>query len=192
MTGEVVDAARAERIGLVTEMVPHERLLDRAVQLATAIADAVVGEMKLLMLAGSVDRVLELCAIATASRIDPTHWTAAFRPLRALFRAELDDLGALIAPDKPANLRDIDLYLQRVRALGAQWASVDTGEAFGLDQMIDAAVNQAIDRVRAIENASAVLDRMEEVLKEAAATVAGSSSWGPSCTASAPTPPPAV
>jgi enoyl-CoA hydratase len=39
MTGEVVDAARAEHIGLVTEVVPHERLLDRAVELATQIAE---------------------------------------------------------------------------------------------------------------------------------------------------------
>jgi enoyl-CoA hydratase/carnithine racemase len=39
MTGEVVDAARAERIGLVTEVVPHERLLDRAVERATQIAE---------------------------------------------------------------------------------------------------------------------------------------------------------
>ena len=30
MTGEVVDAARAEKIGLVTEVVAHDRLLDRA------------------------------------------------------------------------------------------------------------------------------------------------------------------
>ena len=34
MTGEVVDAARAERIGLVTEVVPHDRLVDRALELA--------------------------------------------------------------------------------------------------------------------------------------------------------------
>ena len=39
MTGEVVDAARAEKIGLVTEVVAHERLLDRAVELATQIAE---------------------------------------------------------------------------------------------------------------------------------------------------------
>ncbi|MDY6996585.1 MAG: enoyl-CoA hydratase [Actinomycetota bacterium] len=39
MTGEVVDAARAERIGLVTEVVPHEDLLRRAVELAGQIAD---------------------------------------------------------------------------------------------------------------------------------------------------------
>lgn len=39
MTGEVVDAARAEKIGLVTEVVAHEHLLDRALELAGQIAD---------------------------------------------------------------------------------------------------------------------------------------------------------
>lgn len=38
MTGEVVDAALAERIGLVTEVVPHERLRARAMELAAAAA----------------------------------------------------------------------------------------------------------------------------------------------------------
>lgn len=39
MTGEVIDAARAERIGLVTEVVEHHRLLERAVELAQQIAE---------------------------------------------------------------------------------------------------------------------------------------------------------
>src|SRR6202049_3921504 len=39
MTGEVVDAARAERIGLVTEVVPHDQLLPRAIELASQIAE---------------------------------------------------------------------------------------------------------------------------------------------------------
>lgn len=39
MTGEVVDAIRAERIGLVTEVVAHDRLLDRAVELVGQIAE---------------------------------------------------------------------------------------------------------------------------------------------------------
>jgi enoyl-CoA hydratase/carnithine racemase len=39
MTGEVVDAARAVRIGLVTEVVPHDQLLPRAVDLAGQIAE---------------------------------------------------------------------------------------------------------------------------------------------------------
>lgn len=39
MTGEVVDAQRAERIGLVTEVVAHEHLLQRATELAGQIAE---------------------------------------------------------------------------------------------------------------------------------------------------------
>lgn len=39
MTGEVIDAARAEQIGLVTEVIAHDRLLERAIELAAAIAE---------------------------------------------------------------------------------------------------------------------------------------------------------
>jgi enoyl-CoA hydratase/carnithine racemase len=39
MTGEVVDAQRAERIGLVTEVVAHERVVERAVELAAQVAE---------------------------------------------------------------------------------------------------------------------------------------------------------
>jgi enoyl-CoA hydratase/carnithine racemase len=39
MTGEVVDAARAERIGLVTEVVAHDQLLSRTVALAAQICE---------------------------------------------------------------------------------------------------------------------------------------------------------
>ncbi|BBZ06893.1 enoyl-CoA hydratase [Mycolicibacterium doricum] len=39
MTGEVVDAERAAQIGLVTEVVAHDKLLDRAIELAAQIAE---------------------------------------------------------------------------------------------------------------------------------------------------------
>ena len=45
-TGEVIDAAEALRIGLVTEVVPHEQLLDRALQVAGSIAEV---ELDLLL-----------------------------------------------------------------------------------------------------------------------------------------------
>lgn len=48
MTGEVVDAARAERIGLVTEVVAHDQLLTRAVVLATQIAEVPASTMAAL------------------------------------------------------------------------------------------------------------------------------------------------
>ena len=39
MTGEVIDAARAETMGLVTEVVAHTQLLERTVELATQICE---------------------------------------------------------------------------------------------------------------------------------------------------------
>lgn len=38
LTGEIIDAPQAQTLGLVSEVVPHEALLDRAVDLASAIA----------------------------------------------------------------------------------------------------------------------------------------------------------
>lgn len=48
LTGEVVDAATALRIGLVTEVVPHEALRDRALELAAMMADVPTVTMRAL------------------------------------------------------------------------------------------------------------------------------------------------
>jgi enoyl-CoA hydratase len=56
MTGEVIDAARAQRIGLVTEVVPHDQLLVRAVELAGQIAEVpapIMAGLKEIYLAGT-------------------------------------------------------------------------------------------------------------------------------------------
>ncbi|MFG3022398.1 enoyl-CoA hydratase [Streptomyces sp. NPDC048254] len=57
MTGDVVDAHRAERIGLVTEVVPHDRLRGRAVELAAAVAEVPgqpMGELKRIYTEGAL------------------------------------------------------------------------------------------------------------------------------------------
>lgn len=56
MTGEVVDVARAERIGLVTEVVAHDQLLGRAVDLATKVAEVppeIMAALKRIYVTGS-------------------------------------------------------------------------------------------------------------------------------------------
>jgi len=56
MTGEVVNAADAQRIGLVTEVVRHDALLDRALELAAQIAEvpaAVMSGLKKMYVDGS-------------------------------------------------------------------------------------------------------------------------------------------
>jgi enoyl-CoA hydratase/carnithine racemase len=46
--GEVIDAERALRIGLVTEVVAHDRLLDRAVEVAAMVAEVPAETMRAL------------------------------------------------------------------------------------------------------------------------------------------------
>jgi enoyl-CoA hydratase/carnithine racemase len=46
MTGEVVDAARAERIGLVTEIVAHDGWWNGALALAASVAEAPAEAMR--------------------------------------------------------------------------------------------------------------------------------------------------
>jgi enoyl-CoA hydratase/carnithine racemase len=76
MTSEVVDAGRAERMGLVTEVIPHERLLERAIELAGPIADAplsTMGELKRMYTAGAagVQTPARAAAQAIADNYDP-------------------------------------------------------------------------------------------------------------------------
>jgi enoyl-CoA hydratase len=82
MTGEVVDAARAEKIGLVTEVVPHDRLLPRAVELAGQIAEVpapIMAGLKEIYVTGSapiIDPALAAeRAIAGAQTLDRTSLT---------------------------------------------------------------------------------------------------------------------
>ena len=56
MTSEVIDATRAETIGLVTEVVAHTQLLDRTVELATQICEVatpVMQGLKAIYVAGA-------------------------------------------------------------------------------------------------------------------------------------------
>lgn len=46
MTGEVIDAVRAETMGLVTETVAHTQLLDRTIELATQISEVATPVMQ--------------------------------------------------------------------------------------------------------------------------------------------------
>jgi enoyl-CoA hydratase len=76
MTGEVIDAAWAEKMGLVTEVVAHTQLLNRTVELATQICEVaapIMQGLKAIYVAGAaaiIDRALaaEQTIAATATR----------------------------------------------------------------------------------------------------------------------------
>lgn len=76
-TGEIIDAGIARRIGLVTEVVPHDELMGRAVELAMAIAAgeaSVVHDVKRMYVEGTgvlASAALEVEeTIADAGRVD--------------------------------------------------------------------------------------------------------------------------
>jgi enoyl-CoA hydratase len=82
MTGEVVDAARAESMGLVTEVVAHAQLLDRIVELATQICEV----------AGPIMQGLKAIYVAGAAAvIDPA--LAAEQTIAATTARHADGLG---------------------------------------------------------------------------------------------------
>lgn len=83
MTGEVVDAARAQRIGLVTEVVPHEHLMSRAVELAAQIAEVPRPTMRGLK---------QIYTQGAAAVIDPA--LAAEQQIAFSQQRDLDGLGA--------------------------------------------------------------------------------------------------
>jgi len=82
MTGEVVDAVRAERIGLVTEVVAHDRLLDRAVELASQIAE---------VLSPTMLGLKEIYTTGAAAVIDPA--LAAEERIASALHRDFDGLG---------------------------------------------------------------------------------------------------
>ncbi|HET9874834.1 MAG TPA: enoyl-CoA hydratase [Mycobacterium sp.] len=96
MTGEVIDADRAERIGLVTEVVAHERLLERAVALAAQIA-----EVPSPIMAG----LKEIYVTGSAAITDPA--LAAEQSIASIV-SDLDALGERFRAVAERNRRQID------------------------------------------------------------------------------------
>ena len=96
MTGEVVDAVRAERIGLVTEVVAHDRLLARAVELAGQVA-----EVPAPIMAG----LKQIYVTGSAAIIGPA--LAAEHDIAGAQELDRDGLGARYAEVSERNRRQI-------------------------------------------------------------------------------------
>jgi enoyl-CoA hydratase len=96
MTGEVVDAARAERIGLVTEVVAHDQLLSRTLALAAQICEVPAGTMLGLK---------EIYARGASAVIDPA--LAAEGDIAGSHRHDLTGLGERFADVSARNKNQI-------------------------------------------------------------------------------------
>jgi len=158
---------QAEIEALGDELVGKDDVDTITFAVSSALADIIVGEARLQMSRGSIYQVLELTKLAAASGIDPVFWTTAFRPLRAAFQAEVTELDSLLEGNPRVN--DVDLYLSRLKALTKPWSKVKDDGVLGLDQLVDTAVIQAVDALRALDHPAVVLDRIFAVLGTAEA-----------------------
>lgn len=95
MTGEVIDAARALQIGLVTEVVSHFRLLSRAVELAGQIAEVpapIMGGLKEIYATGSAaitDPALAAEQAISAALSDTTNLAARYEEISERNRRQI-------------------------------------------------------------------------------------------------------
>jgi enoyl-CoA hydratase/carnithine racemase len=96
MTGEVVDATRAEWIGLVTEVVAHDQLMPRAVELATQIVEVPAPIMANLK---------EIYGTGSAAVTGPA--LAAEQAIAGAQQLDRDGLGARYAEISERNRRQI-------------------------------------------------------------------------------------
>jgi enoyl-CoA hydratase/carnithine racemase len=97
LTGEVLDAAEALRIGLVTEVVAHERIVERAVELATAATEPpadVVLDIKRMYVEGSGAPVLAALGTETViARSGVTDMSALEERRRAVMARNRAQIG---------------------------------------------------------------------------------------------------
>jgi len=155
----------AEIEALGDELVGKDDVDTITYAVSSALADIVVGEARLQMSRGAIDKVLDLVRLAAASGIDPVFWTTAFRPLRQSFQAEVSELDALL--EGTPKINDVDIYLARLEAVTKPWAQIRDEGVLGLDQIVDVAVVRAVDAIRALDHPAVILDRIFEVLGRA-------------------------
>jgi hypothetical protein len=123
------------------------------------ITDLLVGEVKVQLLAGRIDRVRALLLAAAKSDLEPRRWGLAFKPLRPLFRTEAALLEPLLARDDLC-FDDCALYLARLKTLRSRWATLDSKGWLGLDELGDEAVVKACASLGSLESYYAV-DRLK-------------------------------
>lgn len=115
----------------------------------TQIADVVVGEMKARMIAGRLDQLGTLLDAIADRGFDASVWSAAMRPLRALFRHEVDELKTILQTDSgPPRVDDLHIYVQRLQDLAERWKDLDRGGLLGLKAIIDESLIVGLNALR--------------------------------------------
>jgi hypothetical protein len=168
------DQVRLEIAALADELLTEDDTEAVLTALRTRLADLIVGETKLEMAQGRVDRVAQLSALAGKSKLDAEIWLVAFRPLKSQFQLDLAEL----APEAETGegvIEDVSAYLDRLQTLSQRWRALDEAQLLGLSAMIDEAAAEAFGKLRGVDREQQLTPRFREVL-DRIAVVAHSSS----------------
>ena len=134
---------------------------------ATArLFDLLVGEVKVQLLAGRVDGMGALLAVAQASDVEPRRWAMAFRQLRPLIRTDVAELDSLLPGDDDRSFDDAAVYLSRLRTIRKRWQALDPAGFLGLDEIGDDAIVKVCDWLSHMESTRAV-DRLKNLYADA-------------------------
>jgi hypothetical protein len=133
---------------------------------STRLMDLLAGEIKLQVLDGRWGRVRALLEVARGAGFDGRRWAAALRPLRSIFRTEAAELEPLMGDQQSPSLRDVELYLGRVKSLAGRWAGLDPEGWLGLGEVVDEAVGKAVAALMKHQNYG-LLDRLKKALGQA-------------------------
>lgn len=136
-----------ERLG--DDLLTRDDAESVATAVKTQIADLVVAEMKSRMIAGRLDQLGAILDCVAASRLDAGVWSAAMRPLRTLFKHEIDELRTILKTSTGvARVDDLLIYVQRVSALGDRWKDLDESGLLGLKATLDEALIVGLNTLR--------------------------------------------
>lgn len=110
------------------------------------LVDLLVAEMKLQLIEGRVEVVGILAGIPARADLAAEHWNLAYRPLRHLFRAQIEEMDPASGEDGDPDLEGVPLYVNRLVALKNRWKGVDGNGSLGLAALVDGAVEKLAQR----------------------------------------------
>jgi hypothetical protein len=171
---QFLDHLKAGLTRLGDESVGEEDAETLVNSLQTRLTDLLVGEVKVQFLEGRLDRVRALLGVAAQSSIEPRRWVLALRPLRPLFKTEVDDLDVLLGDTSALRLENLELYISRLKGLVARWGDLDPGGLLGLGEMTDEAAFK-VGNLLAGQQEYATAERVKKLIEAVAGAATAAS-----------------
>ena len=154
---------RIEEIG--DDLLTEDDIETLSVSVRTQLADLLVSEMRTEYLDGEQEAVNALGRAAARTLLDRRVWVLAFRPMRHLFKSELQEFGDLTTLPDDLKVADIKIVLARLQPILYRWNNIDPDGLIGLHHVFDEAVERCFQALlRAASSAEADRGQIPDAL----------------------------